>query len=294
VNGEVLATLAALGAALGLAVSTVLEHAAAAARPTTESLRLRLLAHLARQPLWLAGVIAEIVAYLLQFVALDHSSLVLVQVLLVAGLLFALPLGAALRHRRITGAELAGAGLVVAGIAAFLIAARPSGGRHAAPAAAWVGLIAADLAIAAAMLLVARGASGVRRAVSLALAGGVANAVTAALSKTAVHLLAHGVVALLESWAPYAVIASGVAGTLIVQSAFQAGSLPASLPTLTAVDPIASIAIGTMLFGEHVNDAGAARGIEAAGLAAMIAGIFILGRSAAVLAGRWGRPAGAS
>ncbi len=39
---------------------------------------------------------------------------------------------------------------------------------------------------------------------------------------------------------------------VIGQSAFQAGSLDASLPTMSVVDPIVSIVIGALAFGESI------------------------------------------
>ena len=58
------------------------------------------------------------------------------------------------------------------------------------------------------------------------------------------HLLVH--------WQPYALLMAGIGGMVIGQSAFQAGSLDASLPTMSVVDPIVSIVIGALAFGESI------------------------------------------
>src|SRR4029077_8811446 len=86
--------------ALLYAVAAVTQQRAAYAAPLEYSLRLSLLLNLLRRPLWLLGLCCDVGAFLLQFWALDHGALVLVQPLLVSGLLFALPLGAIISKER--------------------------------------------------------------------------------------------------------------------------------------------------------------------------------------------------
>src|SRR6202011_2170047 len=91
----------ALFSSLLYALASVLQHRAAIAQPQDKSLHLGLLARLVTKPLWLAGIAADGLGFVFQFVALGHGSLILVQPLLVSGLLFALPLGAWLAHTRL-------------------------------------------------------------------------------------------------------------------------------------------------------------------------------------------------
>jgi drug/metabolite transporter (DMT)-like permease len=51
----------------------------------------------------------------------------------------------------------------------------------------------------------------------------------------------------------YGVLASGIAGTVLAQSAFQAGALAASLPTLTLAEPVFAAAAGAAIFGERLR-----------------------------------------
>src|SRR6266566_9014384 len=113
--------LAALGAALLYALASVLQQRAAGEAPAERSLRLRLLVGLIARPMWVIGILADGAGFVLQFVALDHGSLVLVQPLLVSGLLFALPLGAFLSRSALRPADWLGAALVVTGLSVFLI-----------------------------------------------------------------------------------------------------------------------------------------------------------------------------
>ena len=76
----------------------------------------------------------------------------------------------------------------------------------------------------------------------------------------------------------YAVVVSGVIGTVLLESAFAVGPLAASQSALLIVDPLASIAIGIELFGEQLNNSPAAIVLQAAFLVAMFAGVVLLSK----------------
>ena len=80
------------------------------------------------RPAWIAGLLTAGVGLVLHAVALAHGQLAVVQPLLVSGMLFALPVSALLERRRPSGVEWLWALILVAGLAAFLVAARPSAG----------------------------------------------------------------------------------------------------------------------------------------------------------------------
>ncbi len=54
----------------------------------------------------------------------------------------------------------------------------------------------------------------------------------------------------LTHWPIYALLLVGPSGLLVNQVAFQAGPLSASPPASTAVDPLASVVLGLLLFGK--------------------------------------------
>ncbi|MBL7489934.1 hypothetical protein I6A60_33140 [Frankia sp. AgB1.9] len=113
------------GWAVPAAVASALCYAVAAALQQREAARaagggLRLLAGLARRPLWLAGIGATAAGATLHVLALRLGPLALVQPIGAAGLLFALPLGALLHRRPVRRGELAAAGLVAAGVVGLL------------------------------------------------------------------------------------------------------------------------------------------------------------------------------
>jgi drug/metabolite transporter (DMT)-like permease len=275
-----LAVVCALFASLLYALASVFQHRAAVAQPHEHSLRLGLLTRLLRSPLWVVGIACDALAYGFQFVALGHGSLVLVQPLLVCGLLFALPLGAWLAGARMKSRDWSGAVLIVTGLAVFLVVASP--GRGSTDVDSWLQLCLLTFAAVGAVVMLARGRASRTRAALLAAAAGLIYGLTAALTKTVAHLLGIGVGPLLKSWELYVLVVAGVGGMLLAQSAFQAGPLDASLPVLTVVDPVVSIAIGALAFGEGIRTGALPSVLELAGIAAMSVGVFMLSHAEAV------------
>ena len=270
----------ASAAAYGLAA--VLQHRAAVRTAPELSMRAGLLLQLARRPLWLVGNALDGVGYLFQFLALRKGSLSLVEPLLVLSLVFALPVAAHLDHRRISSGEVASIGVVAAGLALFLGAAQPGLGHPDASGEAWAILTIVIVAGCGAVVLGARRRGRRHGAVLLGAGSGLAFGYVAALTERTGHLLDSGVVHTLSTWVPYAMVVAAVAALLLTQSAFNAGELRLSLPTLTVAQPLVAVAIGLGFFGEHVNARGLAPAVEVLGLALVIVGVFALGGSPVV------------
>jgi len=270
--------VASVLAALLYAAASVLQHRAAMEVPVEHHLRIGLLTALLAKPWWLAGIAADGVAFVLQFIALDHGALVVVQPLLVCGLLFALPFGSWVSHQRITAADLRAAGLVAVGLAVLLVAANPETGRSELPDHVWLWTASAVLVPSGIAVLVA-GRWRAGRPALLAAAAGAIYAFTAALAKVTASRLDHGVVHALSSWELWALIPAGLLGMIVVQSAFGSGALKASLPTLSAVDPVVSILIGVTAFHEHLDQAPLKVALEVVAVAALTFGVFQLARS---------------
>jgi drug/metabolite transporter (DMT)-like permease len=274
----VLAVISALGASLMYALASVLQHRGAVDQPDEDSLTVGLMVRLLRHPAWLLGLACDVAGFVLQFIALGHGAIVMVQPLLVCGLLFALPIGAAWAGRRLTGADWLGALLVCAGLAVFLAVADPASGRDNTRPALWVALLVSVTVVAALLTAFSLGPDARRRAVLLAAAAGVVYGASAALTKTSSHLLDLGLVPVLTHWQPYVLVLFGGAGMILSQSAFQAGALDFSLPTMTVADPVVSIAIGACVFHEAIAASPADIAIEVLALAAMSVGVWLLAR----------------
>jgi hypothetical protein len=280
--------LLCLAAAAGYAVSSVLQQRAAAAEARRYTLRPSLLVRLARRPWWLAGKAADVVATVLQAIAIHIGTVVLVEPLMAAGLLFALPLGARMSGRRLAGRDWLGGLALTGGLALFVVLTGSAGGRNGAPVTTWLtaGAVVGLLVVVAVVMF--QRDRGPHRAAWLAGAGGVLYACTATLTKPATQAWTAGPWRLATSWQLYALLGISVVAATAVQSAFQMGSIAASLPTLTAIEPVAGVALGVWVLGEHASSG--PRSLAPLGLAfaAMLAGIVVLARSPLVVAGHEG------
>ena len=283
----VMVILEALGAALCYAVASVLQQNGAAQAPSEHALKVSLLLGLVRRPVWILGIGADVIGFLLQFLALGHGSLVLVQPLLVCGLLFALPLGAAMTDRRwLTGREWLGSGVVVAGLALFLVVANPAPGAATTSGLAWTIVSLATLLPALILTLASLRATPAVAASLQATGAGFLYGLAAAFTRTVAHLATagpgsagHTLVQVLITWQTYGLLAVGIGSLLLSQTAFQGGPLGWSLPALTAVDPVVAIVIGALAFSEPIRSDPLGVAAETAGMALMIGGILLLNRS---------------
>ena len=249
-----LVVAAALAGAVFTAIGIVVRQRATMDVPAEHGMSLVMLNTLLRRPRWWAGTAAAVTGYVFYAVALAKGSLLLVAPLLVAALLFALPLSAWLSHRRVSRAEWAWALLLTLALAVFVALARTAPGDYEGselPAVAVAGL---SFALVGCCLLAAARFSDWRRAILLALAVGVLFGVVAVLTKIEMNLLTEdGVMRVLRSPVTYALIATAVAATLLQQSAFHAGSLKASVPAMLVLEPLVAVLLGQVILGEHLT-----------------------------------------
>ena len=277
-----MAIVAALAAALFYALASVLQQWEAERQPNDHSLRIGLLTRLARRPRWVAGLLFDAAGFVCQWLALSWGSLIVVQPLLVAGLLFALPIKARLASCRFGKSDWGGALLTTVGLAVFLTISDPTPGSDNVSSLTWVLLLCAGAVIVLPLLMVSRHSSPKWKAMAYGTAGGIVYGLCAALTKTCAQLLSLGVAHLFGSWQPYLLVLMGAAGMVLAQSAFQAGPLDVSLPTLSATDPVLSVIIGTVAFGEVIRSGALATPVEVASFAMIVVGIFLLGQTEAV------------
>ena len=274
----VIAVLAALGAAGSFAAGGVLQQRAASTRPERESLSFRLILDLARDPMWLLGIGFAFLSYALEGLALSLGPLVLVQPLIVTELLFALPISVRWRGMRMSKREWLGTLSVGGGLTLGLVCASPGAGRSSAPDGQWalaLGVLAGAALIA---VLFGKRQRGPLRPSLYALAAALVFGAQAALFKTAVAYFAHGIVPGLTNWEVYAMSVAAILGLVLVQSAYEAGPLAASMPVVDAVDPTVSVILGIALFHEHIRTGPWLAGITI-GAAMLLSGIVLLDTS---------------
>lgn len=268
-----------LGAAFLYALTSVLQHRAMRGIPRERSMRPRMLLDLLRHPRWLLTNVVDAGGYVLQFLALRAGSLVAVETLLVTGLLFAMPLGAAASHRRPQRLDWLATVAVVGGLCGFLVAGRPVTGAGNTSRNGWIVTAVAAGVLVAVLIAVAERGRQRWKAPALGAATGIVFGLTAALAKASGHLLDRGLVHTLQAWQPYALVALAAFGVLASQSAFQAGPLQASLPVLTITEPLVAAVIGVAAFHEHIATHGGRALAEAAAVLVLAVGVVFLARS---------------
>jgi drug/metabolite transporter (DMT)-like permease len=277
--GHGLVIVLALCAAVFMAVGIVIRQRATMSVPSEDGVSAVMVTTLLRSPVWWAGTGAAVLGYVFQALALIKGSLILVQPILVSALLFALPLSARLAGRRVTRGEWLWAGLLTIGLAVFVLLARPGPQDSLAslPVAAIVASVCGVIIVCCVVVAVRVG--GWQRAVLLAVSVGVLFGVVAVVTKINMHIAGErGVLALLATPAPYALVVLGVIATLLQQSAFHAGALQTSVPTMLVLEPVVAVLLGALVLGEEL-EAGRYEAIAlAVAVAAMTAATVALGR----------------
>jgi drug/metabolite transporter (DMT)-like permease len=270
----------ALVAALLFALGTVLQQRAGLESPS-EGASSGLLLRMARRPVWVAGIAADGLGFVAQATALGIGRLAIVQPLLIASVVFALPLGARFSAQRIRRVDVGAAALVVAALVAFLLIAEPSGGSDDAPLGEWLVAGGACAIACAALIFFGRIGSPPRRAALLGTATGILFALSAALTKVVVDELDDGIFQMFTDWHLYALVAVGYASMTLNQLALDTGSLAPAVATSMAFDPITSVILCVTLLDESLRTT-AIEGVGLAlALAAALAGMAILARSQA-------------
>jgi drug/metabolite transporter (DMT)-like permease len=256
--------LLAVLAACANATSSVLQRKANRRAPKQENLSLRLIWSLAHEPVWFGGVLAVIAGFLLQAAALGSGQLSVVEPILVLELPATLILASRVFGSRMHRREWGSAVVMTAGLAGMLYFLSPSAGRPAGVRwYAWVIGIGVNLGAVGALVMWGRrgpagrgrpsGQGSALQATVLAVAAGATFGLTAALIKGMTQTFSAGFTVLLTSWELYGMIAAGVLGMFLLQSAMNAGRLIAAQPGLTLSDPIVSILWGVLVFGERVR-----------------------------------------
>jgi len=273
------ALLAGLAAACSFGVGVALQHRQVQLAPKAGRAPLRLVAYLARQWLWLAGIALAAGAYALQALALAFGPLTLVAPIVATDLLFALPFAARWSRLPMRPVDWAGCAMVGGGIAVFLVASPPASGRSDASARDWVLAFVVVALVSAVAITAGMSSRGPARPALLAVAAGTVFGLTAAVTLSLTRLLRReSLDSVLGHWQPWVVVALGAAGLLLSMSAFQAGPLSASLPVVDTVEPVSAVVIGTAVFGERLAASPAGLALQLAAAAGALAGIVLLGR----------------
>lgn len=263
-----IAALLALASALCVAIGDVLQQRATHRIADTSIGQLELFRKLLGNRRWRWGAVLLVVSIVLQAAALDQGSVLLVQALLVLSLLFALPISARLAGRAVTAREWAWAVVLTAAVTVIVTVGNPRAGHSTASPRTWAVVAAVLAPLLLGCLLAARVWGGALAAALLAFVSGSLWAVFAVLAKGVVHRVGDGGWAVVRTPELYAGLLVAVAGFAWEQSAFRAGALTASMPTLEVSQPVVAAALGVTVLGETL-DTGRA-GMLALAVAALV------------------------
>jgi drug/metabolite transporter (DMT)-like permease len=227
---------------------------------------------------WLFGLGAQILGVVLQAAALDRGRVAIIQPLLVTSIVWALPLGYFLTHQTITRRHVAGAAIIVIGLAIFAIVGDPAGGVDNAPTSDWIAALLVVAAICISLMLFgSRGGSGTKAAV-FGTTAGILYGVAATLMKPVVEAWhADGLGPLLTDWQLWVMAVAGIVGFYLQQVSLAAGQLVVSVATVSVANPVISVMLGALVLQERLDKTPEWHAVVAVGaLAAALVGAVII------------------
>jgi drug/metabolite transporter (DMT)-like permease len=268
------------------ATASVAQRRAAAPAPENLSFSWHLVGYLLRRPVWFLGIASMILGFVFQVAALRVGSLSLVQPIVATELVIVFGVIALQDRHRVHGRDWLSAFGMVIGLGAFLALARPRGGHSHSTPSMWIfaGLSTAVLAGLLTMLAYLPGRAGHRpstgrKAALLGIAAATGFGFVAAVVKELSTHLSQGPSGVFLNWSPYVLLLSGAASMFLASNAFQAGSLAASQPGLTIVDPLVASLLGVVLFGDRLNHHPVALAGEVVAGVVLVVSVVILSRS---------------
>ena len=234
------------------------------------------LAQILRRPVWLAGAACQGSGWVLQALALDSGSLIVVQSLTTMSLVIALPLGKRYTDQQLSLRIWIGAAAVVVGIVLFLTVGSPTGGTTSPPASAWWATGVSATVLVACLGRLGTSREGAARALLFGSAAGIGFAMQSAVTKVFVSVVGDGLAAVLSSWTIYVLIVTALVGFGLQQSALRTGVLAPAMASSNAVTLFGSVVIGATVFGESLSSGGARLTPALIGLGVALVGIVLL------------------
>ncbi len=271
-----------LAAAVMLGIGFVLQQHSAEQEPESRFLHVRIMTDLLRKPRWLLGIACMVVGYLLAAWSIGHLELTLVEPLLTTYLVWALVLAVPMSRQRVKLAEVIGALILIGGVTLLSVSrsTKPIGLSFGSFSHWYAAAIIAGVAFVAVQIGHRR--QGQVRATLTGLGAGLVYGIQDALTRQTLEILqGNPFTVLFSAWAPYALLGAAIVGLWLMENAFSAAPLHASLPAIAAGEPIAGIALGIVVFGDRIQISAGMLAIEAGGIAALIVGVVAVARSSA-------------
>lgn len=199
-------------------------------------------------PIWCTGVFLMLVAFVLHLAALAFGSVSVVQPLIVTELIFIPPIAYLVSKTRVSAKQWVAIVVVAGSLAGFLIIAEPSEGSTVPSATAWTLLIVGSAIVVAAMIFIGEKLPLKGRAALCGIAAGCVNALLAMVAKGAFE---GGNV-----WTNplfYVMIITALATLATTAIAFKRGPITISSPSMIAINPVLSVVLAIVFFGDTIN-----------------------------------------
>ena len=222
-----------------------------------------------KRPKWILGLAIMAAAPIFQYLALRVGNLTQVQPMLTAELLFLLGIIVVTHHDHPGAREWIGSIGIVVGLALFLFAANPHGG-HTHLSLRWgIGLGVVAAGVVAGFFFASKLVRGWIQAALLGAAAATCFAYQAAMTQVVAGVK---VTAILVTPALYGLAIGGLLGFILFQHALRAGHVAASRASMVIVDPLLSVLIGVVAFGDIVRSQPLAIALEIVGLVILMVG----------------------
>jgi drug/metabolite transporter (DMT)-like permease len=271
--------LVVLAAAVG-ALALVLLRKAAQAEPEAARFSLALLWSLIRhRPVWVAGLAAMVVEFVLQVLALAAGPVSTVQLLVVMELPFCLVLSRLILGGRLRVREWSAISAMTVGIIVLLSTLAPYGGAvDSVGVIIWMLGLVVTIAVVVTVLVAGRWTGPAARTASAGIAAGMMAGLVAVLVKPVTSAAGHGLGAVLGAWQFWTALVVAGAAFLLLQNALRAGRLVASQPGITLANPLVAALWGVAVFHEQVRVGWWLLG-AGFGAALLVGGAVLLSRS---------------
>lgn len=250
-TGLLLGLALALGAAVALNGSYLLQHLGAAAAPAITVLRpISTMRGLLGSRLWAVGAATGVLGWAMHVLALSRAPLSLVQAFVAGGLALTVPLSSRVLHRRSTPGENRAVAAMALALALLAIGSRGAAATVFAPWAL-AAFLAGAAAVAAIFVALPLGSG---RANVLALAGGTLYGAADVAIKALTSVAAHGgLPAVVTSpWLAAAAVTTSCA-FFCFQRGLQSGGAISMIALMTAATNVVSIGGGFVLFHDSLG-----------------------------------------
>ncbi len=238
-----------LAAMIGMyGVANLLQSMAAAKTTAHDSLDPKLLMRLARHQTYVAGLLCQVLGFILAFLARRDLPLFLVQSSVAAGLGVTAILGVLVLKWRLPRVELALLVALCAGLAALVISAEPHPSRQLGIAGV-IGLLIVLAGLSVSGFFAAR-TRGVPGSVVIGALAGIAFGAAAVASRPLANV--HSFERFISDPLLYLLIAFSVVGQMLLGLAMQRGSTTAAVAAMDAAAAVPAAIIGLLFLGDKI------------------------------------------